>query len=346
MRVGQIVIPRCFDNGSLCCFIAASRMCVVEGDQTSNNIVWTADKHLVVPRTISDRASKLHKVHQEPFKLSRIAASYAMSSLSDRKGYSSPQEPPFVFIGTREEALRDFNMHLSMSHEALIGGALAWRADTTAARDAKSLEMPVFALDIADVLDIDRVSCSFSERLCRFLTPSAPPQGSFSESHPRNNEALARELHIPLDLLSSTLESQNVSMKGWWSSFSVPHPVHAVSQFILAQRWSLRECCVKLLGISNRAFNYACVECDKGISESVQSSNELRHGLPSDYWHPNTVYVAHLVGEEQTMFESCGLVPELQVISFFERLKTVEGEVRPVVITIASCKRLNCQPEK
>ncbi|CCW62744.1 unnamed protein product [Phytomonas sp. EM1] len=343
MRVGRFLIPHFFDNDdSGSCFLATSPKCVVEEICPNNSVVWSADERLLEAKTIVDRAAALHHAHQEPFKLSRIAASHAMSCLLARKGHATLQETPFAFSGTREEALRDYGTHLSLSHETFIGGALAWSANPTGTHSTGSPGMTVFALDIVDVLDVERVSCRFPERMRRLLTPRVPLYDSFLENDHSNNEDLARELCIPAELLSSTLDSENTLMKASYPSFSVLHPLYTVSQCILAQRWSLRECCVKLLGIPHRAFNYACVECDGGMPEGRQGCGGFQRSLPSGLWHPNTLYVTRVVGEERAVFKSRGLVPHLQVISMFKCLKTLEGELRPVVVTMASCKRLSC----
>ncbi|KAH8603504.1 hypothetical protein ERJ75_001818700 [Trypanosoma vivax] len=102
-----------------------------------------------IPIDLLYRASHLHVNHQMPYVLSRLAASAALSSLL---GEAVP------FTGGREDA-RKYGAFLSLSHEDLVGAAIAWR---DGALDA-------FSIDVVDIQQMERVTRRHPQFCARWL---------------------------------------------------------------------------------------------------------------------------------------------------------------------------------
>ncbi|RNE98869.1 holo-[acyl-carrier-protein] synthase [Trypanosoma rangeli] len=100
------------------------------------------------------RARLLHVNHQEPYVLSRLAASAALSSTLNAS---------ILFVGAREEA-RQYGAILSLSHEDTIGGAVAWRDNTPFA----------FGIDVVDIKRLAYVRRRFSHFGARWMPRCQP----------------------------------------------------------------------------------------------------------------------------------------------------------------------------
>lgn len=302
------------------------------------------------PVAVHIASQRLHANHQEPFVLSRMAASSAIASVAS-PGEPAPSEPPVAFSGSRSDALRDHGAHISLSHEDLLGAAVAWRAQIPLDGLGRT-----FAVDIADLCDVQRVRTRFPQFRARWLGPCRVPfpradgdgsgqKGLVSGSGEEQLTTISRALSVALGPHQHHQHQQGE----WWRVFISPEV--AANTAVLAQHWSLRECCVKLLGIQGRSFDYNCVACgDTGVEPTLGDAEEGRlASLPRGFFAPNVVYTAAITGNEKSVFQSCGRLPRVHVTSWIEWVQPAllthgstdsrhAASEWPYFVTVASCE--------
>ncbi|ORC88422.1 uncharacterized protein TM35_000172940 [Trypanosoma theileri] len=212
------------------------------------------------------RADQLHPNHRNPYILSRLAASAALSSAL---------RFPIDFVGSRDDA-RHYGLMLSLAHEDLVGAAVTWPIDAPFS----------LSIDVVDVGEVDRVTKRFPQFGARWM-PNCKPT-AMSSADILNIQETYGKLVDPVAL-------------------------------ILAQHWGLRECCVKLVGITGRSFPF---ECFRG---------------PVALFPPH--FEAHVVDRGREELRSVGLVPNLRVFVWPQVVQVPGGEEKLYVVVVAACRR-------
>ncbi|KAH9578927.1 hypothetical protein LSM04_007819 [Trypanosoma melophagium] len=212
------------------------------------------------------RADQLHLNHRNPYILSRLAASAAISSAL---------RSPIDFVGSREDA-KQYGLKLSLAHEDLVGAAVTWPNDALFG----------LSIDVVDVEEVARVTKRFPQFGARWMPNCKPSLMSAADI------STARETYGKL-----------------------LDPV----AIILAQHWGLRECCVKLVGITGRCFPFECFR-----------------GPVTLFPHQ---FEAHVVGGGRELMCSVGLVPNLRVSVWSHVVQVPGGEEKHYVVVVATCRR-------
>lgn len=247
-------------------------------------------------------ASGLHPKHRNPHVLSRCAASRAMEDVSGGLGTSAGQ---FVFVGSRSEALAAHGVHLSLSHEPLLGAAVAWPATNSPC---------TFAVDVAEISALYGLSRRQPRFRERWLGQCCLPFSSEAGDE-RSDEREAFLTHV----FAAATEDGRDDLMPWWASATVGgSPRAALNALVLAQHWSVRECCVKLLGIPNRAFDVKCLLCTHDLVPPPKLRSAKPHSMPCGALVPGHVYATEVTGNEREAFLSCGKDPTVRLCSWLE----------------------------
>lgn len=249
-----------------------------------------------VPPAIVEASEMLHVHHRVPFMASRVAASMALSSSLQR---------PVTFSGRRSDAHREYHLLLSLSHEANLAAAVAWRPGCA-----------VYAVDIADVRHVHRLRNRFPQFDSRWL----PGCATTSRLPPLAEASVQKSFDI-----AGT----------WWhsllSSSGSAGPNAVMASCVAAQHWSVRECCVKLLGIPGRAFQYGSVDLT-GVSTCSDCES-----VPSAYIPTEHVLQLRITGKEGAVFKEKGLQSSARLTSWVEWVAPYDEIPDPHVVTVVCC---------
>lgn len=303
-------------------------------------------------------ASHLHPRHQLPFVLSRVAASAALARARHRGSAGAPcptRDTTAVFTGHRRDAAVQHGCQLSLSHEDTVAAAVACPlppplpvSDSTA--EASQLGAPAcaFAVDVVPVEEVHRVWRRFPHLGERWM-----PQCVTTATPDAVQRALAcmQTAQSPFTTTSGggpggdpnpttttppSLHTAAARRAAWWTRFSKPcaSPAEAYGALVLAQHWGARECAVKLVGVSGRAFAYGCV---RAPVESTTSEAVSTRCLPftDAFMLPDVFYRAAVEGAEGETMGRHGLQPLLYLYAWTEWVAVSEAADAPHVVVLA-----------
>lgn len=324
-------LPRCAPNDRVCLSLFGVGWPLSQPlsctSSTAQRTAIGAVGPLTFPAAIAEKARLLHPRHRLPYALSRCAAGQAIP-MALRAGPITPVSA-IVFAGTREDARQQYGVHLSLSHEEEVGAAVAWPCVTDAGTPAAT----VWAVDVADVQQVARLYRRYPQLHSRWLPqcelPQLPGVGEVS-GVPRHSETEAcNEVH-----------TGHVLDRPEWRATCSTAPEMA-SAVILAQHWSLRECCVKLLGVPGRAFGYGCVAPPTVALDNPGQGHGARvKPFSCGPLDTGVVYQCELTGKEADVFTEQGLGRQVWCETEVLSLQVTSGTVRHYVVTVAQCSVL------
>lgn len=290
-----------------------------------------------IPSSLRKLSTECRKTKRqsEAFCLSRAAAGDALWRL----GAVGSRE---VFPRSLAEVpeLCGHTTKLSLSHEDAAAGAVAWHVDGDGGRDIR------LALDIVDVISVHRFQSrfpQFAERMvpqCRsgFSAERLSAHGVRDLLYEK--AALGDFLNLPSS--SRTLSSMDALLwtgdgSPWQdpqaaaSSAEILPPLYAfVWALALSQHWSVRECCVKLIG-SGHSFPYGSLKTSPHFTHLSSSASPCL--LPRGVLRPNQPYHSAPSSRE---LEAATELSSFRCTSWIDWILSSDRLWHPHVVTVAA----------
>jgi phosphopantetheinyl transferase (holo-ACP synthase) len=321
-----------------------------------------------------DAAAELHPRHQVPYVLSRVAASAAIARLP---GCREGAADNVVFTGSRRSATVLHGCELSLSHEDCVGAAVAWMSDAplpcsaistvqadhsaadprgsaneSATREPVQRDSHVVcAIDVCPIAEVHRVRCRFPQLGQRWM-PQCAPYASASivaDTLRTIEEPSSTQLRAgsPFSSHDGSKKDEEVAealsrRREWWRQLGTDDTSQseAYGSLVLAQHWSARECAVKLLGVSGRAFPYGCLQGDARAAGKKTGESALP--FPTSFFSPHTLYCGVVGGCEAAVWRREGRDPIICFYSWVEWCPHSAAVDMPYVVVAACCS--TCVP--
>lgn len=264
-----------------------------------------------------------------PFTLSRLAAAQAIDVV--RRGGACPSVSALCVLDRRQSWEADGlerTIGVSLAHEDDVGVAAAWRVGLplAGAEEGTCSAGIVSAVDVVPVGSVQRLlhrfphfrtrmvpQCCPAPLSCCDCDACAPFFSGTGEGEPHAAASYLGATHSPHD----PREGHHSSSRWWYGALGV-----GAREFLAAvavsQHWSVRECCVKLLGVPLRSFAYRALHTSQSFC-SAPTGNAAPAALPRGLLRSYEVYASHVTGREATAMTSLGLDPSwLRIMSWLE----------------------------
>lgn len=310
--------------------------------------------HAVVPPVVAEESSRKPEMLRNSYILSRVAVGLAVDTLSEGNDCLAGPEGRLLWdLDHPWLGKGDCSIGISLSHEDYAGAAVVWgrvrSSDSKRGASAEGLGMR-FAVDVVDVASVHGLSTRYPKFASRMLPQclTRPPGGVSSEvSRLYERDGACDACHFlgatqGSDCSSSSSLSACAELHShdhWWcSAVSADHRVF-LEAVILAQHWSIRECCVKLVGVRGRSFSYRSLQAAGSfctVSDPPFSPGSAV--LPRGLLRPYQVYAANCQpGADERALRRANLRPTVTCVSWMEWLPCAGGtQWAPLVLTVAA----------